>query len=118
MNSVTDSAALCTAIGCWWVAEGVKGWKPSHLAARCWGQGSPSFPLPTLLHVHCLGKLITLMGKDIPEELVMPSPDNSARPQGGGSGELLCRWERGYVCQLKLNSMLVVAWQIFFSYLL
>ena len=84
----------------------------SALPARCRGQGSPSFPLPTLLHVHCLGKLITLMGKDILEELAMPSPDNSARPQG--RGELLRRWERGYMCQLKLNGMLVVAWRIFF----
>lgn len=71
----------------------------SALTARCRGQGSPDFPLPTLLHVHCLGKLITLMRKDIPQELAMPSPDRSVRPQG--RGELRRRWERGYICQLK-----------------
>lgn len=65
-------------------SRGCEGLETQPLCSRCSGQGSPSFPLPTLLHVHCLGKLITLMGKDIPEELVMPSPDNSARPQGRG----------------------------------
>lgn len=40
----------------------------AELTARCQGQGSPHLPLPTLLHMHCLGKLITLVGKDIPEE--------------------------------------------------
>lgn len=41
----------------------------------------------------------------------MPSLDSSARSQGRGE---LCHWERGDICQSKLNSMLVVAQIIFF----
>lgn len=44
MNSLTDSVALCTAIGRWWVAEGVKGWKPSHSALAVRDKAAPASP--------------------------------------------------------------------------
>lgn len=111
------------ATGCCGAAEGAKGWKRSWVHSPegvlpLLVLGDKAAPTSPCLHVRCLGKhpIITLMGKDIPKELAVPSPDNSARSQG--RGELPRCWEGGYTRQLELKQLVGSSMENFFSYLL